>query len=225
MKPYFRCSLLLVVCSMLVSFAALGKADSTSGDKGRFVIKIAAGLGSADWLKSVNPSKLSEAIRQPDVIYSAALQYSIGRDVAVSAVGFYSNGAYNSTVATPEDKIGLNWQIEHTITNYHSTYKVMGGAVECQVIYDRIYKTSRVLYCSAGLGYVYSTGAVRTVEARYGPYNNVPAYSYSYSTGGKDNVKLHFTLVGIRGGKDACWFAELGYGYKGVVNAGLALKI
>lgn len=64
-------------------------------------------------------------------------------------------------------------------------------------------------YGTAGLGYTHNV-------IRAGYIANLPANFY-----GKDHIVIQVTPFGIRYGKKAGVFAEVGYGYKGMFHAGL----
>ena len=218
-------SVFLLVFSFAFSTSSYGRADSSTTDKRRFILQGGVGAYSSDWVMSIVYFNAKEAVTQPNLIYSGSLQYWIGKDIGLSICGFYSKGTYNSTVGSVYDPLDINDQIPHIQTKYHTTYSVIGGAAECQVIYDRIHNTSKVLYCSGGVGYEFGKGTKDSVIAFYPPGSHTASYYPGTMHKAKDIVKVHITLVGLRGGKNLCWYAELGYGYKGILNAGLALKL
>jgi hypothetical protein len=97
---------------------------------------------------------------------------------------------------------------------------------ELTVVYDRIYETNRIVYFSFALGYGWLSGTGSVVVTEKDPNGTgativEPEQNFSLRT---DKVKAHLSLVGIRGGKHLCWYAELGYGYKGILNGGLAYR-
>lgn len=71
------------------------------------------------------------------------------------------------------------------------------------------------VYSGLGLGFTYAT------EELAPP----PEMTTTSSTGNISNIAYQVNAVGIRLGKKYAGFVELGYGYKGIINAGFSLQL
>ena len=105
--------------------------------------------------------------------------------------------------------------------------KTRSLAVECMKIYRRFDDVSIVLYGTAGLGITHTTG----YDYNDGNicFTNIGLITIdgfdpkTYIDENKWIADIH--PIGIRGGNRLCWYGELGYGYKGIVNVGLGYKL
>ena len=88
------------------------------------------------------------------------------------------------------------------VNRYYLTFAV-------EPIFNYVYKPAWQLYGSLGLG----TTIVTFANATFNDGTNAKL-SLAY-------VNAHFTPIGVRFGKEFGGFVELGYGYKGILNAGV----
>ena len=220
---------ILLLLSVLTSFSGIHaaqkrKVDSTwqkmtHVDKHRFYISAGGGIYPSDIVKGFNLLRLKGTVPAPGINYMGSVKFFIGNDIAVSIACAYDNNTnyykQPSHPILPED---------YTVRNLTYKYTTLAGAVEATCIYDRIYRTTRVLYTTLSIG-VAHTSATYIDRTDY-MQNGVLIQGYP-TTGKLDTTRLkgHLTFVGIRGGKKVCWYAELGYGFKGLINAGLSLRL
>jgi len=123
--------------------------------------------------------------------------YSVSDKFTVGAVVAYEQ--INSNVSSGNDAIGKMKSKFYTV------------AIESAFHYMQ--KENMNLYSGIGLGYSFGNmnfESSSTQEDSFSDNANMPNF--------------HITGIGIRFGKTFGGFAEAGFGYKGVINAGISLK-
>ena len=93
-----------------------------------------------------------------------------------------------------------------TINRRYMTFAV-------EPIFNYVYKPSWQLYGYLGLG----TTIVSFADATFDNGTKVNVSRVPY-------INVHVTPIGVRFGKEFGGFAELGYGYKGILNAGFTYR-
>ncbi len=172
-------------------------------------ILISYGLPSTDMFQDIGSSMLDD--EYPDKRYvrdnfsGSGIITLTYRKVSKSEWFFWgASVGYNST----KGEI-------YNVGNYEGELKrtFLTAAVECQYRYQNFKKVQ--LYSGVGLGYSFGSETLTP-----------PAGSGSSSKSGNINrLAYQFNVMGIRIGKDVGGFIELGYGYRGIVNAGLSVQI
>ena len=161
---------------------------------------------------------------------NASVKYVVTKKLAIGiTAGFYhySNYSEATRVTTPSLSPAANdYQVLYSSLDYlrHTAYTTVEGAY----IYYNFKKGNIQLYATAGFGITHTTGYVDRRENRV--YINQPAYGSCFfgsfsPTVDENKMTAYVAPIGIRGGKKIGWYAEAGYGYKGIFNAGLSYKL
>ncbi len=108
---------------------------------------------------------------------------------------------------------------------YLKTYSI---SLECMKVYKRFDDVSIILYGTAGAGITHTTGYDLHDGSSYFPNSNLIVLNclyYPQTPINENKFIADIHPIGIRGGNRLCWYGELGYGYKGIVNVGLGYKL
>lgn len=193
-------------------------------DDRRSIISAHWGAISPDYLFAGNKfgDKYSYGIGQYSGILNITYQHYISRRFSIGISFAYENykGAWLGWV--PGGRTGYDVGI--------GTYKrhLYTVTPEATFTYRTKYNGSFTMYGSIGLGITYSN----EVDIYSDDYYNSKYVNGKNTLGASlelDNNKYHFngqiTGLGMRWGRKLCAQLELGFGYKGILNAGLALKL
>lgn len=201
---------LLLLLSFLFGYSSIAQ---TSKSEHGLYITTGIGLYSSNLLM---PTTFYHYIPKGNI--NAGIKYQFSKRFSAGISGGYFT--QEKTYATPlaVDQWGA-YQVDHK--EYRETWWT---AAEVSIIYANLGRTSIVLYGSAGAGITHTTG--------YNESNvlyNQPVFicRVGYYTPQIDENRLtaNVTPLGIRGGRKLLWYAEAGYGYKGIFNAGLGYKL
>lgn len=116
--------------------------------------------------------------------------------------------------------IGLTFGVDYEKGDYRKNNQIIGNyklyyytiAGEYKYKY-RVYKNSE-FYGMAGFGYTFGKDE-----------NNFDSSTVVIESTSYNHLIYQFTPLGIRYGQSVAAFVEFGFGYKGIVNAGLSLKL
>ncbi len=188
------------------------------------IISVGWGLISPDYLFAGNEfgDKYSYGVSAYSGVISLSYKHYLSKRFSLGISFAYER--YNGTWLgwVPGGRTGYDVPI--------GTYKrhLYTIAPEATFIYRSRYNGLFTMYGSAGLGISYSN----EVDIYSDDYYNSKYVNGKNTLGAAlelDNNKYHFngqiTGLGMRWGRKLCAQLELGFGYKGIVNAGLALKL
>ncbi len=116
---------------------------------------------------------------------------------------------------------GINMDYNQTVGSIYNVGQLEGElkrsfvtvAIEGQYRYQNVNKVQ--LYSGMGIGYSFGS------ETLTPPKDS----GHSNSTGSINRVAWQINAIGIRIGSSIAGFIEFGYGYKGIVNAGLSYQL
>ena len=97
-----------------------------------------------------------------------------------------------------------------------STYTQKVTTIAPEIYYVYTYKKYFEAYTLLGAGVAFTTVTTTTRATPYTPESS--------ATSAYDGWKMQYTPIGIRVGGHLSAFAELGFGYKGLLNAGVSYK-
>jgi hypothetical protein len=163
--------------------------------------------------------------------FNIAAKYSLNKIFAVGLSGGYYRFStkYEKTVASNDGKLPSDpWYV--LSTNITGQYrKVFCIAGELTATYKRFKGRSLELYSTAAFGVTHTTGYDLHDGGSYFPNNPgtiILNCLWNPSTSVDQNeLTAYISPIGIRGGNRLCWYGELGYGYKGMLNVGVGYKL
>lgn len=197
-----------------------------------WLFSIGTGVANTDLNNSQFQTRYQLApVLKPVGNINASVKYFVTSKLAIGVTaGFYHSTGYTerSSVATPSlSPTAGDYQILYTSVDYlrHTAY----ATVEASYTYCSFKKGKLNLYGTAGFGITHTTGYVddksNAVYVNWPPYGTCFVGSLTPPAIDENKMTAYIAPIGICGGKKIGWYAEAGYGYKGILNAGLALKL
>lgn len=163
---------------------------------------------------------------QPAINISAKYFFNQRFALGISG-GYYKFRNHFSNTRYYGDPSAIDYTIiNNDISNSRSTLCL---ATEATYIYATLKQGRLSLYGSGAVGITHSKGADYNDGLPYYP-NMGPVLICFFGYGpertiDENKMTAHITPIGIRSNKKLFWYGELGYGYKGIVNAGLGYKL
>lgn len=108
------------------------------------------------------------------------------------------------------------YSTSYSATTIKSTYTQTSTTIAPELYYVYTYKRYFEAYTLLGAGVAFTKVTTTTRATPYTP-ESTAATAY-------EGVKMQYTPIGIRVGGHLSAFAELGFGYKGLLNAGVSWK-
>ncbi len=216
---------------VLAGFANEVYAQAAYGNKHKVLINVGTGVGNGDLNNSEFRYRYNMRPNlKPVANINVSVKYFISNRLALGvAAGFYHYTGYSegNRVATPNLlPTAVDYQVEYFSRDYlrHTEYI----AAEAAYTYLQLNRSCISFYSSGGFGITHTTGYVN--DHSNAVYVNWPPYGtcgFDFDKGTIDENKLiaYVAPIGICGGKKLSWYAELGYGYKGILNAGIGYKL
>ena len=214
-------SFLLCAMGIVASATSFAQSNYTATDKGKFYVTAGVGAYPAYWSENIPKSYNETLFVEPSITYSLSIKYFLSKNFALSVGGGY----YKVSTKFSQSYYGTEYSFNNPqgVTGWHTSttgykYKTLQVFVEGNWVYYRMHKKSRVLYGGVGICVTHTTGAATF----YDNDGDLGPFGFDID---ENRVKPGITLLGIRGGRKIGWYAELGYGFKGIVNAGLSLRL
>ena len=217
-----------ILLSIITLALSLGRASGQ--DKGKIEFSLGSGVWSSSELFDgytpgflLSPSFKTYIIKQYSGAFYATAKYFVSKRVSLGIAFAYENES--GTWQRNENVHGgaYGWE---AIPMGSFKRQAFTFAPELYVTYAQ--KGIARLYWNAGVGITY-----RNEVDRYSGNYYAPHYTNGVNSLGKNlqmnNNKMHLNLyyspIGISAGKALRWFAEIGIGYKGILNTGVSYKI
>lgn len=198
-----------------------------SADKHKIFVKVGLGalpanLGGQSPVAPYNRSAIEKTIN-----YQVAVQYFAGKNIALSLTGGQYKFADQYDTYLPMDKIPTPLPFYQELgTSYKYSGKTRYIALEGSLTYWRIHKSSISFYGTVGMAVTHTTAATQ-INGIYPLEPGVFVCGFgNYPLEVDENkLKAQITPIGIRSGGRIGWYAEAGYGYKGLLNAGVFARL
>lgn len=213
----------------LAALAIITAATAQTADSHKWYVSAGVGAMGNDLL---HPAQYFEAGRLAAKTFPA-FNVAVKRFITSSFAVGLSGGMYQYNNIHGYRKIGTPKLLDTSpvyeiIIGSEGKYrKTLSIAAECMQIYKRYDDASIILYGSAGLGITHTTGYNFNDGMPYFPNASLIAIDgYDPKTTIDENKWIAAIYpIGISGGKRLCWYGELGYGYKGILNVGVGYKL
>jgi len=189
----------IIILFTAVSITGYGQCPSNKGQ-----LEIAASYGSV----TSDQVNIGTVENTKTLTYNSGIAFVTARYFLYSclAVGF----AGGSTNERGQYADAFNPKI---IT---STFKQGVTTIALEVYYVYTFRKYVEVYTFIGAGPAFTTVITVTNPTLYTPGNTITTSS--------DGLKAQYTPIGVRVGGRLGGFAELGFGYKGLINAGISYK-
>ena len=229
MKKSILSFLLSAICMLSVA-SAIGRDGVDTATSGRFCLSAGAGILPGDWFEKVIFSQYNRYSLLPVACYTGAVKYVLNKNFTLSVSATYYEHKNNYTARYPvreyENPSSIGYEMSYSHHEY--SYKTLVIAAGATIVYYRMPATTRTIYGGADVGLAHITGKRESEHLYYFPNNPgmVPFDSdFSREEVNENKIKAHVTLLGIRGGRKIGWYAEAGYGFKGILNAGVSVRL
>ncbi|HMG68436.1 MAG TPA: hypothetical protein VK588_12150 [Chitinophagaceae bacterium] len=195
--------------------------------KATCVVSLAYGMYSSDYMFDGNqpgfigPGITTHINSRYSGTLNAGVHYFVGRRISLGFLMLYENG-------------GGEWQENYYDGSRYGAFRRIGtykrqavtAAVEMKFIYT--HRANHMFYCSAGIG-----GTYQNEVDRYDEEYSLSSYKNGINTLGtsleldnnKEHLNMYISPIGFSAGNTIGFFAELGIGYKGIINAGINVKL
>ena len=214
-------SFLLLAVGISMSATSFAQSNYTATDKGKFYVTAGVGAYPAYWNEKMPKSHIERLFVEPSINYSLSIKYFLSKNFALSVGGSYykvSTEFNHSYYGLPVGNYNPNgYVLEWYTSTTGYKYKTLQVFVEGNWVYYRMHKKSGVWYGGMGVCVTHTTGYI----FEPGTYHS---QDYGWDID-ENRVKPGITLLGIRGGRKIGWYAEAGYGYKGILNAGVSVRL
>jgi outer membrane protein W len=211
---------------MIVLFLCHGIA--LAGDKGSSLISLSSGIITIDEFNGVTATSFMDIPSRYSTAAFLTYRYFVTDHIAIGVTAGIDDVEGNLTYGNPNVNGGIDGTagtyIRHTCT------------IAPEVFIKYYQRHNAMLYGYAGAGYTLSK-----VEKAYSPEQYAAFYQNGVNTssGGlppylsaqnpvyinENHFNAQLTAFGIRLGEKVAWDIEIGFGYKGLINTGLSVKL
>lgn len=217
-------SVLLLLC--MLTFTTFAQQDNTK--QKRFYICEGVGYAIGTTSAVYVPYYEEKTILSAATI-SFAAGYAFSRKFSLGIVGGYYHakayGAITEVTGLVADPAANDYKLSYR--SCHMSRETYYFGVEARYLYATIRKNRTELYGAAGIGITSSNTVYGGEYYDYFPNKYQPVipngfYDHDFN---KDLVPdINITTIGIRSTQRLFWYAEAGFGYKGLVNGGVGYK-
>lgn len=196
------CALLLYIMPCLTGH---GQCPS---NKGQLELATSYGMITASQVGDKTEAN-SNSLTGQSITYSSGMMFLTARYFFFNRLALGIAGGVSSERGQYADK--------HNTSVISRTYSESVTTIAPEVYYIYFFRKYLEVYTLLGIGPGFFTTTTTT--------NATPYSSEAINTEKHDALRLQYTPIGIRIGGRLGGFAELGIGYKGLINAGLSFKL
>ncbi len=197
-------------------------------DKGKIEVSVGSGVWSSDELfDGYSPGFLSQSFRiytndRFSGAFCATVKYFVKKRVSVGIAFAYENESGDWRRYDDVYGGGFGWEAIQL-----GTYKRQAFTVAPEVCATYFEKDIARLYFTASIGITFRNEVDKYSDAYYASqYNNgvnILGKNQELNKNG-NHFNLYYSPFGISVGRSFRWFAEVGIGYKGILNTGFSYK-
>ena len=190
----------VAILFLFTSYTGMGQCPS---NRGQIDIAISYGAFSTDNV-SLGASENNKVVTSYSGARFVSIRYFLFRVLAIGCTGGVAaeRGQYNDAYNPAFIK---------------STYSQSVTTIAPEVYYVYTFRKYFEVYTILGFGTSFTTVSTST--------NPTPYTAASATKEASDGLKMQYIPLGLRVGGRIAAFAELGFGYKGLLNAGLSCKL
>ena len=218
-----------LVLLSISAFVIAASAIAQTSDHHKWYVSVGVGTYGNNPLLPQQATRDGALIAKVQPAFNAGIKYFVTKNFALGLSGGYyvfkSNYQHVSAGGSPA---ATDYTQEYTSSAQYR--KIFCIAAEATVVYKRLKHSNMAIYGTAAIGVDHNKGY--DYNSRFTDYPNQPPV---YMCGGLgpylgDNVDenkmtANLSPIGIRGGNRLCWYGDLGYGYKGIINVGVGYRL
>lgn len=216
----------LSMCSCVVSFSQEDTLVKKTPNKNS-VHSISIGVGAmtpdflCDGYRPGRPTTFDYANKGSSWVFYLSYQYQFHEraHLGITVTGEQQHGDWLDNVIWGGNVFDLRTTVKGSFIRTCYT-----GATEIVLDYTRSGTTRLYTVMGVGATYEFETDQYNPDFYKTGYYNGVNRYGPMRAKNNKIHFNGYYAPVGFRTGKRLCYFLEMGFGYKGVVNTGFSYK-
>lgn len=219
MKP-----ILLAISTLIL----LASATAQTTDHHKWYVSAGTGIYGNNPLLPLKTVTNGELIAKPQHAFNVGIRYFANKNFAIGlSGGYYSFKSSYEHVVSAGAPAAADYVQQYTTTAQYR--KIFCIAAEATVVYKHLKNNDMAIYGTVAIGVDHNIGYDYYDRNDVYP-NQPPMYTCGFGWSPKTNVDenkmtANISPIGIRGGNRLCWYGELGYGYKGILNVGVGYKL
>lgn len=197
-------SAILFTAFIFISFSGKGQCPS---DKGQIEITASYGMITGDQIAG-------SILTNDNGQFTKSIAYNSGAPFITARYFLYNRLAIGFSGGVTNERLQYNDPYNPSFNP--GSYKQTSTTVAFEVYYIYMFRKYIEVYTFAGLGPSFINSEQPVVSTT----NTLTTVVSSH-----DELKVQYTPIGVRAGGRLGAFAELGIGYKGLLNAGVSFKL